>query len=467
MSTSTNRRVLGVFTLTMINIAAIQSLRNLPIMAEVGWAAVFFYAVAGLGFFIPCSLVAAELSTGWPTRGVYIWVKEAFGPRWGFLAIWLQWIENVVWYPTILSFTAATIAYIFQPELAENKYYIMAMIFITYWSCTLIDFMGMKVSGMLSSIGVILGTLIPGVFIILLGAGWLASGQQSQIQFSWNGLLPDMNDLHNIVLLIAVLLGLSGMEMSAVHASEVKNPQRDYPRAIFLSCFLILAIYLMGSLAIAFVIPKGKISLVAGVMQAFSTIFETFNIGWITRWLAGFMALGSIATVATWIIGPSKGMLQTANEGHIPPIFQKRNRYGMPIAILITQGIVVTLISTAYLFMPNVSSSYWLINDLAALLYLIMYALMFMAAIRLRYKKPDVERTYRIPGGKTWGMWVVAGTGIIVCVFSIIIGFLPPSQFETGDLMTFELFLGCGVLLMVITPFILYQSRKEHWKNEI
>ena len=87
------KRVLGVFTLTMINVAAIQSLRNLPVMAEVGWASVFFYLIAAIGFFIPSALVSAELSTGWPsTGGVYTWVKEAFGPRWGFVAIWLQWI---------------------------------------------------------------------------------------------------------------------------------------------------------------------------------------------------------------------------------------------------------------------------------------------------------------------------------------------------------------------------------------
>ena len=61
---------LGVFSLAMINVAAIASLRDLPQMAKYGWGSVFFYLLAGLVFFIPVSLVAAELATGWPQKGV-------------------------------------------------------------------------------------------------------------------------------------------------------------------------------------------------------------------------------------------------------------------------------------------------------------------------------------------------------------------------------------------------------------
>ena len=228
-----SRKVLGVFTLTMINVALIQSLRNLPVTAEVGWAAVFFYAIAGLGFFIPCSLVCAELATGWPsTGGVYTWVKEAFGPRWGFVAVWLQWVENIIWYPTVLSFAAATVAYLFNPALADNKFYILGMILLIYWTCNIVDSQGMKISGLLSSIGVIVGTLLPGTVIITLGFLWVAIGHPSEIPFSWDSLIPNMDNIQNIVFLVGVMLGFAGMEVSAVHAREVEHPQKHYPMAI-------------------------------------------------------------------------------------------------------------------------------------------------------------------------------------------------------------------------------------------
>lgn len=460
------RKVLGVFTLTMINIAAIMSLRNFPMMASVGWEAVFFYVVAGLGFFIPSALVSAELATGWPsTGGVYTWVKEAFGQRTAFVAIWLQWIENVIWYPTVLSFTAATIAYLINPELANNKLYILCMVLGTYWFCTLIDSFGMKASGMISSWGVIIGTLIPTFFIIILGIFWVILGHPMQITFEWQELYPDLQNIQNIVFLTGVMLGLAGMEMSAVHAREVEKPQRDYPRAIFLSAFLILSLSLVGSLAIAFVIPKDDVSLVAGVMQAFSTFFTTYGMPWMTKIMAVLISIGAIAMVATWIVGPSKGLFQTSEDGCIPPLFHKKNRFGMPFMIMVMQGIIVSALSTAFLFMPSVSSSYWILNVLTAMLYLMMYILMFLAAIALRYKFPHKERAYRIPGGKTLGMWIVASIGLLSCLFSFCIGFIPPPLLEMGEVITFVTFLSIGVISMVILPLLIFACRKDTWKS--
>jgi len=465
MSNNNSKKILGVYTLTMINVAAILSLRNLPVMAELGWASIFFYLLSGIVFFIPSALVSAELATGWATTGgVYTWVKAAYGKKWGFVAIWMQWVENLFWYPAVLSFTGATIAYLIDPSLAENKYYILTVIFLLYWACTFVNYFGMELSGLLSSTGVMLGTLIPGAFLILLGLLWVISGHPLEIPFSKEALIPDMSSVQNVVFLVGVMLGFAGMEMSAVHAREVENPQRDYPRAIFFATIIILVLSVLGSLAIAFVVPQSEISLVAGIMQAMKALLARFGLSWMMPIFAVMISFGAISMVSTWIIGPSKGLFQTAHEGLLPPLFHKRNRFGMPSSILIGQGIVVSLFSLAFLFMPTVSSSYWILTDLTAMLYLIMYILMFMAAIRLRYTHPEVERAYRIPGGKNWGMWCVAGTGLIASIASVIIGFVPPAQLDTGDLLTFELFLGIGMVVMTAIPLVIYMLHRKEWE---
>jgi len=217
---------LSVFTLAMMNLAVICSLRGLPMMAEEGFSLVFYYLLTVLVFLIPVSLVSAELATGWPPHGpggVYIWVKEAFGERWAFLAIWLQWIQNVIWFPTVLSFIAGTIAYIFDPRLADNKIYMVVIILFTYWAGTLANFRGMKTSGSISSVCVIGGVFFPGILIIVLGVVWLAGGNVSQITFSVRTLLPDLSNVNNIVFLAGAFLIFSGMEVSAVHANSVRN----------------------------------------------------------------------------------------------------------------------------------------------------------------------------------------------------------------------------------------------------
>jgi amino acid transporter len=267
----------------MINVAAICNIKNFPLMAEYGLATIFFLILSSIFYFIPVLLVSAELATGWPDRGVYTWVKEGLSPRLGFLAVWLQWIENVIWYPMILSFIAATFAYVFMPELAQNKIYVITVVLVAFWTATLVNFLGMKTSGWISSIGALFGTILPIALIILLGIFWLASGHTPHIQFNVQALIPDLTSIHELALLSGFLMSFAGMEMSAVHARDVKNPNRDYPKAILLSAVIIIAFSAIGSLTIAAVVPFDKIELTSGGMEAFTYLFNAFNMGWAGR----------------------------------------------------------------------------------------------------------------------------------------------------------------------------------------
>ena len=109
-----------MFAVVMINMCIIFSVRGFPLLAEEGLSLVFYLLFSALTFLLPASLICAELASAWPPHGpggVYIWTKQAFGTRFAFLAVWFQWISAVVWFPTVLSFIAATIAYIFDPAL--------------------------------------------------------------------------------------------------------------------------------------------------------------------------------------------------------------------------------------------------------------------------------------------------------------------------------------------------------------
>ncbi|MDP8217145.1 MAG: APC family permease [Candidatus Theseobacter exili] len=468
---NTNKSILGVFSLAMINVAAIMSLKNLPMMADYGLALIFFISFAAIAFFVPTALISAELATGWPGTiepgGVYLWVKEGFGARLGFLAVWLQWVEDVVWFPTILSFAAATFAYVINPALADNKVYMVSVILVTLWGATLANFRGMRLSSVISSIGSIAGTIVPGTLIIILGLIWVIEGGQSQIDFSVKKLIPNLTDIRQLILLSGMFLSFTGMEMSAVHAQEVKNPQRDYPKAIFLSTFIILLLCIAGSLSIAIVVPQKNISLVAGVMEAFELFFSAHNMKWIVPWIAILTAGGGVAMLSTWIVGPTKGLLATSKDGSIPPFFQRTNRYGMPTNILLVQAGIVSLFSLVFLLMPTVSSSFWILTVLTAQVYLIMYILMFISAIKLKYSQPDTPRSYKVPGG-IMGMWLIGGTGTISSLFAIFMGFWPPKQIDTiQELVFYELFLFLGIAVLCLPPFVLYALRKTEWAKDV
>lgn len=462
----TKGKTLSVFTLVMINVIAIDNLRSLTAGAVYGFSLVFFYLLAALLFFIPTILVTAELATGWPnTGGVYIWVREAFGSRWGFLTIWLQWIYNVVWYPTIFAFIAGILAYLIYPPLVDNKYFMLGVILCAFWCTTLINCLGLRISSWVSVIGAITGTIIPMVFIAVLSFIWIHKGNPSQIHFTVNDFFPNMSSLENVAFLTNILFGLMGMEMSAVHAGDVRNPQRDYPRALFISAFIILSTLIFSCLAIAIVIPTQKLNLVSGLIDAFDIFFNAYHMSWCIPIIAVLIIVGSLSGATAWLLGPARGLLIATEDSKLPRFLSKRNKQDMPIGILLTQGVIVSFICIVFLIMPTVSSSYWVLSNLTAQLALLFYILLFAAAIRLRYKHAKVARSFRIPGGHV-GIWLVCGAGIVTCISAIVLGFLPPKHIAIDGIIKYETILILGVVVCCLFPMFLYRPKvlKRHVK---
>ncbi|KTC66476.1 Amino acid transporter (plasmid) [Legionella adelaidensis] len=457
------KHTLTLFSLTMITVGSVDSIRNLPATALFGSQLIFFFILGAIFFLIPTALVSAELASGWPKQGgIYIWVKEAFGKRTGFLAIWLQWIENVIWYPTLLSFVAGSIGYLFNPALASNPYFLWLVIVGSFWSVTYINWRGMRSSALFSNVCAISGLLIPMSLIIGLGAVWIMNGNPLQIQFDAAHIAPHWQDTSMWVSLTAIMLSFCGIEIATVHANDVVNPQRVFPKALVYSVGIILSTLILGSLAIAVVLPQHDINLVAGIMQAFDAFFSKYHMLWFMPFVALMLVLGGLGSVSNWIIAPTKGLLVAAEDGNLPAIFQKTNKHGAPMLMLIGQAVIVTVLSSFFLFMPSVNGSYWLLTALAAQLYMLMYLLMFAAAVWLRIKAPHHPRAFKIPGGLL-GLVVVAGIGVIGASTTLAVSFIPPEHINVGSQTQYEIMLIGGLILMCLPPLITASalSRKQ------
>jgi amino acid transporter len=201
-------------------------------------------------------------------------------------------------------------------------------------------------------------------------------------------------------------------------------------------------------------------------MAAFKNLFETFHMPWAIPIIAVVITFGALGQLGTWIVGPSRGLHATIEQGDLPPIFHKVNEHNMPVHIFIAQAIIVSILSLVFLFMPTVGSSYWILLALTSLLYMLMYILMFISAIVLRYTHPDTPRNYHIPYGHL-GMWTASILGIIGASFGILISFFPPSQLNTGSLVTLEIFLVGTTLVFCIAPLLIFAARKPHWRKKL
>ncbi len=454
---------ISFFSLVILIIAAIDNIRNLPATAIFGSSLIFFFVFSAIVFLIPTSLVAAELSATFPEKGgVYHWVRRAFGEKWAMTAIWLQWINTMVWYPTMLSFIAGTAAYLINPELAQNKTYLVSFILIVFWGLTLINLKGLHISALVNNICALIGTILPMLFLITLGIIWVWKGKPLQIELTTDNLVPSLSHSTNWISLIAIMASFLGMELSGVHVNDIKNPQRNFPRAVLLASFFIFVTMVLGSLSIAFVLPGKDINLVSGVMQVFSNFFEVFGISQLVPILTLMMVVGSIGAMTNWLISPAKGLLHAAEFGFLPKFFVHKNKAGVASRILLSQGIVVSLFCLIFLLVPSVNAFYWFLTALSTELYMIMYILMFSAGVKLHYTYIDRPKTFKIPG-KQWGIWITALLGLFGCMTTIIVSFFPPDNVNIGSPARYLTMICIGNLVTIspILLFYLYKKRNQ------
>ena len=463
---------LGVFTLAIMNVTAVVSLRGLPAEAEYGLSSAFYYLFAAIVFLIPTSLVAAELAAMFQDKqgGVFRWVGEAYGKKWGFLAIFLQWVESTIWYPTVLTFGAVALAFIgtndaHDMSLASNRYYSLAVVLIIYWLATFISLKGMGWVGKVAKVGGMVGTIIPAGLLMVLAVIYLASGGQSQMNFDGN-FFPDFSNSDNLVLASSIFLFYAGMEMGGIHVKDMENPAKNYPKAVFIGAAITVAIFVLGTFALGIIIPEKDINLTQSLLVGFDNYFKYVHASWLSPIIAVALAFGVLAGVLTWVAGPSKGIFAVGKAGYLPPFFQKTNNNGVQKNILLIQGLAVTLLSLLFVVMPSVQSFYQILSQLTVLLYLIMYLLMFSGAIYLRYNMKKAARPFRIGNKGNGLMWFIAGLGFCGSLLAFVLSFIPPSQISIGSNTVWFAVLVIGCIVVVSAPFIIYASRKPSWVDK-
>ena len=465
----TNGFKLSVMTLAIMNVTAVVSLRGLASEAIYGIQSAFYYLFAAIVFLIPTAMVAAELAAMYASKqgGVFRWVGEAYGPRVGFLAIWLQWIQSTIWYPTVLTFGAVSIAFIgtdpsADAALASNRVFTLVVVLAIYWLATFIALRGLDWVGKVSKWGGIIGTIVPAAILILLAIIYLVKGGHNNLNTHVN-FFPDLSNFSNLVLASSIFLFYAGMEMMGIHVMEVDNPKRNYPRAIIIGSLVTVAIFILGTFALGIVVPAKEISLTQTLLIGFDNYFKFLHMSWLGSVVAIALVFGVLAGVLTWVSGPSKGIFTVGRAGYLPPFFQKTNSRGVQRNILLVQGVIVTILGMLFVVMPSVQSFYQILSQLTVLLYLIMYMLMFSSAIVLRYKRPQLERPFRLGRGNAL-MWILGGLGFAGSLLAFVLSFIPPSQIAVGSKTVWFSVLIVGSLIVVVIPFIIYAMRKPSWK---
>ena len=458
-NTNTIPRTLGLVKLIMIIVISVDSIRNISISAQYGFSLLSFYVLVGVSFLLPLIMISSRLASAYPnTGGSYLWIEAAFGKKIGFLSIWLQWVYQIVWYPTIFAFIASVIATIIHPAWEVNQWFILAVSLSLFWVMTLISTYGIKATTWVSSMGAIIGTLLPMIFIIILAVYWLATNHASATPLTFSALMPNQNVLNNLGFFANILFSILGLEVAAMHAGDVKTPEKTYKKAMIIAGVVILVSLVFSSLALGIIIPPAQIGLLNGLMAAFTIFLDAYHLTALIPLIGAAIIFGSLGIAFSWIISLARGLQVACVDTKVFANLQTLNKKHMPYKVLLLQAVIYSILVSVFLIFPNVNNAYWILSALTSQFALMYYVILFVAAIKLRHIG---RNNYSISKGAKLlniGLPILA---IITSLVGISVGFIPPESIAAGGILKYELLLSSGVLLFFLPLIFIFKRIKS------
>lgn len=474
--TKTKKTYISVLALTMMNVSMVAGLANDVQQSFYGLASVTYFAIGAICFFIPTALVAAELASGWSNRGgIFRWVGEGLGKGWGLTCLFILWFQTMLNFGMGMpSFTATIMFYTPNYDAAvkfaqnpQHELLIMTGWIILYWVLAYLATKGVKTFSNLAKYGVIIGSLIPLAVMVILAIVWVAQGHTPAIPMTPKDLIPKWNGMSTLALAAGVFFSYTGIDMNAAHIKQLKHPEKDFTKAMFISIILAFLIFAVGTVIIAMIIPEKQINVLYTLYSVFRILGSTIGMPWLYMVLVWALLCNTIAMVVTNMAGPSFMLGQAGGSGFLPHWLQEKNKHNMPAHLMYTQIAGMTIIAYLVKLIPNVEGFVILLTQTITVLYMFYYILMFTAFLRLRYDQPNRPRSFKVPGGMV-GAWIVTGIGLISSVFAIVLAIYPPAQVKS-EVGSPAIYISVIVILVAIILAIclaLYQLSKHHdWVN--
>ena len=375
---------------------------------------------------IPVSLVSAELTTAMPVEGgFYRWTRAALGDFWGFLAGWWNWSASFLLGGAYAVLFADYLVYVF-PEMTWWEHWLISLGLIAL--LTWVNVRGIQMVGQVAT-ALEIFIFVPVMIMIVIG---VAHWHQNPFH-PW--VVPHQATFK--VFGVGLALGLwlySGYEQLSTVAEEVENPQKAYPRALALVVPLSMAAYFLPTLA-------GLAS--AGNWQQWHTGFfsdaaRIIGGPWLGTWMTLAAVIGNVALLNSTILTTTRMPFAMAEDEYLPEVLtQKHPRYGTPWLAIVASAVIYALL--AWQSLGQLISVYiWLRSATTVLTVL--------SGWKLRRTRPDLARSFLVPGGKIGLFYVVAAP-----VLMAIVALLGGDRFATVG----------GVIAIVLGPVIYALLRKR------
>lgn len=400
--------------------------------AAIGNTQYFWWLILIIFFCIPYGMIAAELSTTYPSEaGLYDWVKRAFGKKWAGRVAWNYWINFPLWISSLATAITTVIASLLGAELSC---WVVLIIQLSY--IFLVSFLGTKRVGESKYI-VNVGTVFKVVLLAGIGIlGFVYYGKYGSANpiLGIKDLIPDLSlsNLDSGLPFISIIIfNFLGFEVVGTFVGDMENPKRDIPKALIIGGLFMAVLYILPATGFNFVLGGSEVD-PSDFIAVLDGIFGAIGIsgGLLTAllWVCGVMLIYTfIANIASWSFGVDEVAKYAADDGTMPKLFKGTNEEGVASSASIANGVVASIISVAGIiigeFSESFSASFELFFCLSWITLLFSYVPMFLAFLKLRKNDKNAERPYKVPGGNFvinlfgWIPFIFLVLGIVFTLF--------------------------------------------------
>lgn len=460
-----NIKKIGTPAVVVMILTACLGVRWIPVAGSIGPSAMFFWIFGALLFFIPLCLIIIELSKNYGDGGgVYIWVKESLGEKFGFFTAWLYWVNNLFFYPGLLVFMVVNFAYLIgDKELSNNNLFVVTCVILSLWVAILINIRGLRFIARIAGLACILNV---GLGLFIIGAGlyyWYVFGH-SATSFTLASFLPQSDISANLSNLTLLMFALSGIELIPAMAGSIKDPQRTIRRGMIISICIIMLTYILGTLAINIILSPESLNNTTGLLEALETVSFKLTLFWVAKVLIFCLLLVEFGALILWLMAPTIMLFQCVTPGVLPSSLQKLNKYGVPANALLIIGVFVTAITIATRYLPTVNSIFTILVLMGTVVYFLPYLFLAVGYVKL---KRGGRLSKRLFSNKV--AYLCASLLFCSVSLGLVFSFAPPVDIKTSqDLIIYEAELILGPLLFIGSGYFLYRRslrRKKTIKN--
>jgi amino acid transporter len=450
------KRVLGLFDITLFTVCAILVVDTLAASAAIGPAALSWWVITLVLFFIPYGLITAELGSTYPGEGgIQDWVRRAYGDKWAARTVWYYWVNVALWMPSGFILMAGMATQLFAPDL--GLWGQIAIAIGATWLTVLIGVTSLSAAKWIPN----LGALIKVAIMILIGVAGVSAlmTRGAANDLSWSSLIPRIDS--GLAFLPVIVYNFMGYELMSGAGDEIKNPARDVPIAVVTAGLLISVFYIMATFGILVALPVKDIGLIEGLLDTIKALLT----GWpMADTLVIIVGIGAIFTIianlVTWSMGANRTALAAAQDGELPAVFGKlRHSNQTPLGAYILTGLVSTLVIVLYGFIAGTAEDlFWTLFAFSSIIFLLPYLVLFPAFVRLRRTDPDVVRPYRVPGGMIGAVMLASICALFILQAIILFVFVPGEAVDWNK--AGPILIGCAIIAVIGELVIATQKAK-------